>query len=411
MNVIERVQAILLKPKETWPVIEAEATDTTAIYKKYLVFLAAIPAVATFVGMSLVGISMFGVSYRVPVLTGVVNMVVGFCLTLGMVYVLALIADALAPSFKGEKNFNNALKLVAYGSTAGLVGGIFSLLPALAVLGLLAALYSIYLIYTGIPVLMKSPPDKALGYTAVLIVCGIVAGLVVGAISAALTGGYGMSHMGMRGDAGNVNIQVPGTDVTIDTAKLEDMGRKVEEASKRMEAAQAQGDTAATGKAMGELMGAALGGKGGTPIAAEALQALLPPSLGGLERLATEARTDNALGLSFSSASAEYGTENNRLEVKVQDLGAVPALSIGMAAWASSTVNRETPDEVEKVYQKDGMSIREQYRKDDSQAEMAMMLANGVLVEVQGKGASMDAVRKAVDLLDLKGFAGLTRAK
>ena len=187
MTIVDRVQAILLKPKETWPVIEQEATDPKAIYTNYLIYLAAIPAIATFIGLSLIGAGAFGISFRVPIVSGLVNMVVGFVLSLVMVYVLALIANALAPTFKGEKNLLNAFKLVAYGSTAGFVGGIFSLLPALSMLGVIAALYSIYLIYTGIPVLMKAPEEKAVGYTAVLIVCGIVASLVVGAVSALFT--------------------------------------------------------------------------------------------------------------------------------------------------------------------------------------------------------------------------------
>ena len=55
MSLIERVQAILLRPKQTWPVIAAEPTDAAAIYSRYLVFLAAIPAIAGFIGWTLVG--------------------------------------------------------------------------------------------------------------------------------------------------------------------------------------------------------------------------------------------------------------------------------------------------------------------------------------------------------------------
>ena len=127
MNLIERVQAILLKPKETWPVIAQEGGDVASIYKNYLVILAAIPAVATFIGLSVVGAGMFGVSFRVPIVAGLINMVVGYILSLVMVYVLSLIANALAPTFAGEKNQLNAFKLIAYASTAGMVGGIFSL--------------------------------------------------------------------------------------------------------------------------------------------------------------------------------------------------------------------------------------------------------------------------------------------
>jgi hypothetical protein len=110
-------------------------------------------------------------------------MVVGYALSLAMVFVLALVVDALAPTFGGTKNPLNAFKLVAYAGTAGFVGGIFSLLPMLSMLGILASLYSIYLIYLGLPELMKCPPEKAVPYTAVVLACGFVAMLILGAVS------------------------------------------------------------------------------------------------------------------------------------------------------------------------------------------------------------------------------------
>jgi hypothetical protein len=182
MSLLERIQAILLRPKETWPVIAAEPADTATIYSNYLVFLAAIPAIAGFIGPTLVGVGGFGMSVRMPIVTGLIQLIVGYVLALVIIFVMALIVDALAPTFGGSRSPINALKVVAYASTAGFVGGIFNLLPALSILGLLCALYSIYLLYTGLPVLMRCPPDKAAAYTAVVVICGIVAMVVLGAI-------------------------------------------------------------------------------------------------------------------------------------------------------------------------------------------------------------------------------------
>ncbi len=95
----------------------------------------------------------------------------------------------------------------------------------------------------------------------------------------------------------------------------------------------------------------------------------------------------------------------------MQDLGAVPALGMAMGAWAQSTVNRETQDEVERIYQKDGVSFKEEYRKDGSSAEMSVMLANGVMVELTGDNVDMDGLRGALAALDIKGLAGLKREK
>ncbi|SOD24453.1 Yip1 family protein [Variovorax sp. YR752] len=187
MNLVERAQSILLKPKATWPEIDAEPADAASLYKNYVMILALIPAVASFIGLSLIGIGAFGVSFRVPIVSGLANMVVGYVLSLVMVFVLALIIDAMAPTFEGTRSQIGALKLSAYASTAAFVGGIFSLLPSLSVLGALAALYGVYLLYTGLPVLMKCPPDKAIAYTAVVVVCAIVGGFIIAWVLALLT--------------------------------------------------------------------------------------------------------------------------------------------------------------------------------------------------------------------------------
>lgn len=251
MNLVQRVQAILLKPRETWPEIEAEASDTASIYKNYLMILAAIPAVASFIGMTLIGVGGFGITVKLPLLTGLVQMLVSYVLSLVMIYVLALITDALAPTFGGQKNPLNALKLVAYASTAGMVGGIFGIIPWLGLLGLLAALYSLYLIYIGLPVLMKNPPEKSLGYTAVLLLCGIVAGFVMAALSQMFMPNPAM-QIG-HPDAG-VTLETPQGKVQLDTEKLDAWSTRMKEASERMEAAQKSGDPAAIEQAMKDMM-------------------------------------------------------------------------------------------------------------------------------------------------------------
>lgn len=407
MNLIQRVQDILLKPKPTWPVIEQEPTDVATLYKSYLIFLAAIPAVAGFIGMSLIGVSGFGAHMRMPFMWGLTHMVVSYVLLLVMVYVLALIVDALAPSFGGSKSPINALKLVAYGATAGFVGGIFSLIPALGVLGLLAGLYSIYLIYTGIPVLMKCPPEKAAGYTAVVIVCGFVAALVVGGITSALApsrgfGGFG-GFGGMHGN-NDVTITTPRGEVKIDTAKMEAMAKKLEEAGKRMEAAQKSGDTAATGKAMSEAMGA-IAGVSGEPLPPQDLKALLPESLGELKRDSVEAKGNQAMGIAGSSAKASYAAGEQRVQLSITDIGGMAAL----AGWASTTLDRETNDRIERVYKQGERTVREKYRKDGSRSEYTVMLTNGVVVEAEGRRVEMPALKAIVEGLDLGKLEAMKR--
>jgi hypothetical protein len=405
MPLIQRVQDILLKPKETWPVIAAEPADAGSIYKDYLVYLAAIPAVAAFIGLTLIGAGALGIRVRIPFVSGLVQMVISYVLSLVAVYVLALIANALAPTFNGVKDPVSALKLIAYGSTAGFVGGVFSLIPSLGILGLLAALYSIYLIYTGIPVLMKSPPAKAGAYTAVVIVCGIVAMIVLATITSFVIPGGGM-HMAGR-SAGDISITTPGGEVKIDTSKMEEMGKKMEEASKRMEQAQASGDTAAAGKAMGDIMGA-MSGAGGTPIPAQDLKALLPESLGDLKRESYEAQGSEAMGIAGSTAKAVYAAGDRRVTLSLIDMGGFGGLA-ALAGWANMTVDKETNDQVEKVYKQGKRTVREAYRKDGSHAEVMVILENGVMVEAQGDKVDAATLKSVVEGVGLAKIEAMKR--
>ncbi len=187
MNIIERIRNIILTPKTEWPVIEGEATTVQGLYTGYIMLLATIPAVAGFIGMSVIGMNMPGFgSFRVPIMNGITMLIVGYLLSLAMIYVLALIIDAMAPNFASEKNFIQAFKLATYSFTASWLVGIFYLIPALSVLAILG-LYSLYVLYVGLPIMMKTPTDKVVGYFVVILIVGVVAGVIVGAVMHTLT--------------------------------------------------------------------------------------------------------------------------------------------------------------------------------------------------------------------------------
>jgi hypothetical protein len=181
MNLIERVKRILLSPQTEWEIVAAEPTTTAELYKTYIAPLAAIGPIAQLIGYSVFGVSVFGATYRVPIGSGLTSALLTFVLTLAATYVLALIIDALAPTFNGQRNQMQALKVAAYSSTASWVAGIFALIPGLRILTILG-LYSVYLLYLGLPVLMKTPRDRALVYTGVVILAAIVLFMVVGII-------------------------------------------------------------------------------------------------------------------------------------------------------------------------------------------------------------------------------------
>lgn len=201
MALVQRIQNICLKPKQEWDVIAGETSSTADLLKNYALPLAAIGAIAGFIGLCFVGISVpFVGQYRVPVGTGLAGAIVGLGVQVGSVFILSLIINELAPKFGGEKNSGQGLKVAVYSSTPGWVAAALRILPALGVLTALAALYGIYLLYLGLPKLMKSPQEKAVTYTVVVVACAIGILLVAGLISGAIVGG-GMMAAG-AGPAG-----------------------------------------------------------------------------------------------------------------------------------------------------------------------------------------------------------------
>jgi hypothetical protein len=184
MTLVDRVKRILLAPDEEWQVIDAEPTTPAELYRGYIAPLAAIGPVAATLGWLIFGYRGSLATGLGPVLTWAA---VSYLMTLGGVYVLALIIDALAPNFDATRDQLQALKVAAYSSTASWVAGVFGLVPVLSWLGLLG-LYSFYLMYLGLPRLMKAPDDKALGYTVLVVFAALILFLVIGLVAATFLG-------------------------------------------------------------------------------------------------------------------------------------------------------------------------------------------------------------------------------
>jgi hypothetical protein len=199
-NLIGRAKSILFTPRTEWPVIAAEPDTIGGIYTGYVMILAAIPAVKLFLTWSVIGVSIpFGGSYRAGVLAGLTSAITTYVLTLMGTFVVALIVEALAPSFGGQKDRVQALKAVAYSYTATWVAAIIGIVPGLGLLSALAGLiYGLYLLNLGLPVTMKCPAERSLPYTVVTVIVAIAVSIVLGLVVRAV-GGFGTFGAGMTG--------------------------------------------------------------------------------------------------------------------------------------------------------------------------------------------------------------------
>jgi len=188
MNLVSRAQAIILKPKEEWVKIKEEPTTIQQLFTQYAVILAAIPAVAQFIGNGLVGRRVpFAGWVRFSIGSALLQAILFFIFTLISVYIFGIVINALAPSFGSKQSPVNAMKLAVYSMTPMWVAGIFYIIPLLGFLAWLAGLYSLYVLYLGFNnPLMDTPKDKVVGYMLVSFVVIIVLSLVVGWILGAI---------------------------------------------------------------------------------------------------------------------------------------------------------------------------------------------------------------------------------
>lgn len=173
-GLVDRVKNILLTPKTEWPVIDGEPGDTKEVFT-YVAILALLPLIGTIIGTAIVG--------GLPLIYGIAAAAVGFILAFVVVYVVAFVINALAPTFGSEKHMPSALKLTAYSYTASWVAGIFAIIPVLGgLIALAGGIYSLYTLYLGLPTMMRTPQDKVMGYFIVSLICAIIVSIVITAV-------------------------------------------------------------------------------------------------------------------------------------------------------------------------------------------------------------------------------------
>ena len=404
-GIVERVKSILTSPRSEWPVIAGERATVAGLYTGYIMWLAAIPAVFGFIKGSLIGHGMFGVSVTTPIFAGLVGMVLGYLLGLVVLYVVAMIVNALAPTFGGQKSQVQALKAVGYAWTAAWVAGIAVIVPWLGWLVALAGgVYSIYLLYLGLPHTMKCPPDKALGYTAVSVIIAIVLSWILGLVIAAVTGMGALATGALSGGSG-----VGGSKVSVDSGsrigQLAEFGKRMEEAGRQVGQARASGDADAQGKALGAMMGAFGGsdadGQPGEAVAPDQLRALLPESLGGLRRTSISASRSGAMGVQLSEATAEYAAEDGsgRISVEIRDMAAMSAM-MAMAGAFGVEQSRETDAGYQRTYTRDGRLVSEEWDSNRKRGKYSVTIGNRFQIEVRGEAGSMDELKGIVGRLD-----------
>jgi hypothetical protein len=188
MDILSRVQAILLKPKDEWIAIKEESTTVSQLFTSYAMIVAAIPAISQLIGLAILGRHIpFRGMVRYGFGTAFFYAIFSYIATLVTAYVLGIVINALASSFSSKQDQVSAMKLSVYSMTAAWVAGILHLVPLLRMLTWVGFLYALYILYLGFSAeLMETPKEKVLAYflvsLAIALAVTIVLNLILGAI-------------------------------------------------------------------------------------------------------------------------------------------------------------------------------------------------------------------------------------
>jgi hypothetical protein len=442
-GLIERIKNIVLRPKSEWPIIAPEPTTVAQLYIGYVMPLSALAAVMSFVHMSLIGVSLpFAGAVRMPVESGLVSAVAAFGFGLVGLFLLGLIVNALAPTFSGARDLRQALKVAAYSLTPAWLSSVLALSPMLpTLLQFLAGLYGIYVLYLGLPVVMRSPREKAFGYTATIVICTILLGIVLGILSAA-AGRFGLMPSTLATSAlspaaaqdqgaavvGNMIGNALGTDdkgkaglsaALSNLAKAEQQseqqatsagGATADRASSDTQG-NASGNSTASDSAQNPMaaagglvtaLGGALGGNHRVDVVDfKTLTATLPGSLPGMKRTDAKGQNQGAVGVKTSSADADYQGDNGaNVHIEISDMSGLSGL-MGLAG----TLVQNTTSESDSGYERDkvisGRSVHEKYDVKSRKGDLSILLAKRFQVEITGDGVDMGSLEQALGQTDL----------
>ncbi|WP_133406425.1 Yip1 family protein [Parashewanella tropica] len=180
--ILNHLMGLYTQPKQEWHNIEKNHESLKSSLS-HVLLVALIPAICAYIGSAHIGWNPVASAEKLFLTShSAVLMSVGmyFGLIIG-VLALAYLAHWMAKTFDANPTFTQAIELASYTATPMFMVGLSALYPELwfmMTVALIGISYSVYLLYTGVPIIMNIPEEKGFIYASSLVTCGLV--LLVG---------------------------------------------------------------------------------------------------------------------------------------------------------------------------------------------------------------------------------------
>jgi len=194
------IKTLLLSPADGWPAIQQADLSIAEVYLRHVVPLAMITPVCGYIGATQVGWPVPGAdtlfmtpesAFRIAILS--------FLATLVAVLVIGKMIQWMGQTYEAQQSLSRCVSLAAYTITPLLLIGFATLSPPpwfIYLLGLPALGYSVFLLYSGVPVMMEITPDRGFLFSSAILTVGLIAlvgliGVTVSMWSFGLGPGFG----------------------------------------------------------------------------------------------------------------------------------------------------------------------------------------------------------------------------
>lgn len=169
---------LLTHPDREWEAIRLESESLGQLYLRHILLLALIPAVAGFYGTTQVGWQI-GDGQVVKLTTGSALQlcILFYAAMLAGIYILGRFIDFFAATYDVKEQTPRGVTLAAYTATPVFLLGVIAVYPNVWVnmlVGLAAVAYSVYLLYEGLPILMKIPEERGFMFASSVLTVGLV---------------------------------------------------------------------------------------------------------------------------------------------------------------------------------------------------------------------------------------------
>jgi len=179
------VLGLLTNPQREWKAIRKERCTISHCYYSHVLILAAIPAIAGFIGTTYVGWSVAREAHKLTFQSALQISLLFYLTMLVAVFTVGKLIHWMGQTYGARQSLAQSVSLAAFTATPLFLFGIMLVYPLLwliLLLGLPVLAYSVYLLYTGVPVMMGISRERGFLFASAVMAVGLV--MLVGVLAA-----------------------------------------------------------------------------------------------------------------------------------------------------------------------------------------------------------------------------------